>query len=365
PSAIRALALLWVASPTPDVRRVACETLARRDAREAIRMLVELIQDPEPHPNSVFFRVQAVPVGAFGVGSPGMTSIVNRTGRWLRVYTVDETFSPRFAVNSYDYENRVDTINHVQSAEFEMFANLMIQQSLSEILPARARIRELNDRLIGDLKRITGEDHGDDWESWTRWWVEDQGYAYDSTRFRSAPEAPLSADAPAEVSRFHYSCFAAGTPVLTILGPRVIESIRIGDRVLGQDGTTGELSFAPVRARLHNKPAATLRVEIDGEPIVATGIHRFWKVGQGWVMARDLKSGDAVRILGGVGRVSSVGLAPTQPVYNLEGGESQSFFVGRTAALVHDNSPVVPVRQPFDSVPEFTKLSTTRRQSAD
>ena len=36
----------------------------------------------------------------------------------------------------------------------------------------------------------------------------------------------------------------------------------------------------------------TLRIAIGGESIVATGIHRFWKAGKGWTMARELKAGD-------------------------------------------------------------------------
>ena len=34
-----------------------------------------------------------------------------------------------------------------------------------------------------------------------------------------------------------------------------------------------------------------------GESIAATGIHRFWKAGNGWTMARDLKPGDRIRAL--------------------------------------------------------------------
>ena len=39
---------------------------------------------------------------------------------------------------------------------------------------------------------------------------------------------------------------------------------------------------------------------MGGETIVATGIHRFWKAGKGWTMARDLKAGDRLRMIGGV-----------------------------------------------------------------
>ena len=69
---------------------------------------------------------------------------------------------------------------------------------------------------------------------------------------------------------------------------------------------TGELKYQPIVTAYHNPPNATLRIELGSETIVATGIHRFWKAGQGWVMARELKAGDALRTLGGLAVVKSV-----------------------------------------------------------
>ncbi len=82
---------------------------------------------------------------------------------------------------------------------------------------------------------------------------------------------------------------------------------------------------------------------------MATGIHRFWKAGKGWTMARDLKAGDPVRTLGGVATVASVVADKTQPVFNLEVADGHDFFVGRAAALVHDNSLVEATPAPFDA----------------
>src|SRR5205823_6045816 len=143
----------------------------------------------------------------------------------------------------------------------------------------------------------------------------------------------------------------AGTAVRTIDGPRPIEGLKVGDRVLTQDTKTGALSFQPVVAVYHNRPAPTLRVELGGEAIVATPIHRFWKAGKGWVMARELKPGDTVRTVGGVAEVASVSAEGTQPVFNMEVGANRSFFVGRGGALVHDNSLVEPTPEPFDGGP--------------
>ena len=64
-------------------------------------------------------------------------------------------------------------------------------------------------------------------------------------------------------------------------GLREIEGLRGGDEVITQDPRTGELKYRPLVAVYHNPPNGTLRIEIDGETIVATGIHRFWKAGKG------------------------------------------------------------------------------------
>jgi hypothetical protein len=130
---------------------------------------------------------------------------------------------------------------------------------------------------------------------------------------------------------------------------RPIEELRVGDQVLTQDLRSGALDFRSIVAVFHNPPNSTVRVRIGDETIVATPIHRFWKAGAGWVMARDLKAGDALRTLGGRATVSSLEGGAIAPVFNLEVPEGKSFFVGTQGALVHDNSLVDPVVRPFDT----------------
>jgi Pretoxin HINT domain len=99
-----------------------------------------------------------------------------------------------------------------------------------------------------------------------------------------------------------------------------------------------------------NKPDRLIEIDLGTEVIRATEIHRFWKAGEGWVAARDLKPGDILRALGGIAVVKSIKRGQVQPVFNLKVMQAQSFFVGRRGTLVHDNSPVEPVLQPFDMV---------------
>ena len=94
---------------------------------------------------------------------------------------------------------------------------------------------------------------------------------------------------------------------------------------------------------------------------MATGIHRFWKAGRGWVMARDLQVGDSLRVLGGVATVEAVEPNQTEPVFNLEVADGGSFFVGQVGALVHDNSLVEATPDPFDAAATVAVKKETSR----
>ena len=67
-------------------------------------------------------------------------------------------------------------------------------------------------------------------------------------------------------------------------------------------------------------------------------------------MARELKAGDVLRTLGGTATVKSVVENEIQPVFNLQVAEGESFFVGRSGVLAHDNSTINPTPEPFDAV---------------
>ena len=222
-----------------------------------------------------------------------------------------------------------------------------IQRDCQEIERINAGYAEQNGRVLPVLGDLTTQDLGSDPEAWTRWWTDEQGYAY-----RSSPK-PVVYEVVREqtlVSAASCSCFAAGTPVHTRAGLKAIETVMVGDQVLSQDVVTGELRYEPVVAAWHNRPDQTYQVRIDGETIVATGIHRFWKAREGWTMVRDLRPGDQVRTRSGVGTVDSVDKASVAPVFNLELPKGRSFFVGRSGALVHDYSLIETVDQPFDRI---------------
>jgi Pretoxin HINT domain/HEAT repeats len=237
-------------------------------------------------------------------------------------------------------------------------ANLNLEQRLAmdvQFLDAtNDRIELFNDRTLPVLKAITGQDLGPLPEKWKGWWTDQLGYVYQSN---IPATKPTYSDFVGVVGAYtHSACFAAGTLVQLVDGPQPIESIRVGDRVLSQGASTGTLAFQPVVATHRTPSNPTLRIALGDETIVATGIHRFWKAGKGWTMARELKAGDRLRILGGTAAINAITADQVQPVYNLDVAENRDFFVGTSGVLVHDYSFVQPVLEPFDRQPEQASL---------
>ncbi|WP_435020613.1 polymorphic toxin-type HINT domain-containing protein [Tundrisphaera sp. TA3] len=243
-------------------------------------------------------------------------------------------------------------------------AQRQLAEDVAMIDRTNEETRRANDPVLLAMRSVTGQDFGENQAAWSAWWTDQEGYAVLASATQSpstfTEDVPLGyvpqvapttiVDGPVvSVQRLRHSCFGAGTMVRTDAGSRAIETLNAGDRVLVQDAATGALGYQPIVAVFHNPPNATLRITLDQDDVVVTGIHRFWKAGQGWVMARELKVGDRVRTVGGVASVTAVADDRVQPVFNLEVAEGRSFFIGAAGALVHDNSLVEPVAAPFDA----------------
>ena len=177
---------------------------------------------------------------------------------------------------------------------------------------------------------------------------------------------PIPTSSPSFAGAYtHSACFAAGTLVQTIDGPRPIESIRVGDGSCRRARRPERSRFSRWSPSIATRLPPRLRIAIGGESIVATGIHRFWKAGKGWTMARELKPGDRLRMVGGTVQIESIEADKTQPVYNLDVAENRDFFVGTKGLLVHDFSFVQPVLEPFDRQSEITRGSRFRSKMID
>ena len=83
-------------------------------------------------------------------------------------------------------------------------------------------------------------------------------------------------------------CFVAGTAVLTTLGKKAIEDIRVGDKIPCVDHITGEESEKRVVATSVNKTDKLVELEIGGEIIRCTETHPFQVKDKGWVDAAEL-----------------------------------------------------------------------------
>jgi hypothetical protein len=257
------------------------------------------------------------------------------------------------------YESRLMRQRQQQSSDLAAIIGQILIESQASVFSAKLQthqVHQFNARIIQVLEATTGKNLGSDPESWRKWWAEEQGYTYEPSPPRSRQDLTLTDSKPTFASEVRVDCFAAGTPVRTLTGLRTIELVAVGDQVLTQDLRSGTLSYQPVVATVHSQPDKVLKIKLSQEAIKATAIDRFWKVGQGWVMARDLKPGDRLRSMGGISTVQTVDDSGSEPVFNLKVMESQSFFVGRQGMLVHDNSLVEPVLQPFDALPDLTAI---------
>ena len=98
------------------------------------------------------------------------------------------------------------------------------------------------------------------------------------------------------------------------------------------------------------------RICVEDEEIAATLGHPFWGSGDGWRMAKELKSGQLLHALDGSWPIRQVDELPDAEAYNLVVDDFHTYFVGRAKILTHDNT----IRRPTTCVvPGLT------RQTAD
>ena len=137
-------------------------------------------------------------------------------------------------------------------------------------------------------------------------------------------------------------CFIAGTTILTSLGKKTIESIKVGDVVPCVDHITGESTEKRVTSTSVRKIDRLIELDIDGEIIRCTETHPFQVRGRGWVNAADLNPGDIVYTNDwGTATIQSVNLLELDEpveVYNFEVEDSHTYFVGDLDVLVHNGS---------------------------
>jgi hypothetical protein len=233
----------------------------------------------------------------------------------------------------------------------------------------------LNERIHAALTTATGAEVEATPQAWWQWWLDYHEIPLNENRpvYRSFANydrrinlvgrltgpvssggsrgqplvltAPPSVDRLAEGSRC--SCFMRGTPVWTESGPVAIERIRIGDRVLSQHPLTGELAYKVVVQTSLRPPAKSLWLHVGSDQIPATLGHPFWVPGDGWTMAKQLKSGQRLHGAEGAYAIDKIEPGPTAEAHNLMVADFGAYFVGQQKLLVHDNTPWSTLDQPL------------------
>jgi hypothetical protein len=367
PRSSRALADLAVMTRSESVRQGAVTVLKKRPRRDYAGTLVEMIRGKIRH--------QIKPVE--GPGSTGALVLDTPRIRMILTYDAPAVFQPAETFRGYvGYDpnglpvivqgreldrgmnpnklHDIEVRTAVMIAEANIKATVVQQRmaaDLNQVEVLNQQAEENNARITPVLEVAAGApaDLKDDEEGWHVWWYDKLGYSYQSPPrevvFQNA--SPSQRPAP-----YITTCFAAGTPVRTLDGHRNIEAIQVGDQVLSQDAGTGALSFQPVVFVHHNPPGKTLRVALtSGESLVCSVYHRFWRANLGWAMARELKTGDTLRTVGGLAQVALVEPDTIQPLYNLDVAGSRTFFAGHGNLLVHDNTLPDHRLKPFDALP--------------
>jgi hypothetical protein len=237
----------------------------------------------------------------------------------------------------------------------------------SQVWNANQSTEMLNARVIEVLETATGKSLGNNPKNWWDWWREETGYAeadhevdrqyYSDTDsyYYGQPtiEPPSPPGGSSSGSGFRrvppgagggFECFAKGTLVWTKTGQRPIESLELGDLVLAQHVDTGELAYKPVIARTVRPPSPVLKLSVDGEDLVTTIGHPFWVAGVGWRMAKELGDAAVLQAVTGAAPLAAVEPAGELEAYNLVVADFNTYFVGESGVLVHDNTPRRPTK---------------------
>jgi hypothetical protein len=199
-----------------------------------------------------------------------------------------------------------------------------------------------NERVFYLLEQTSPEQFPRNPSVWWAWWKEyNEQRPYTPTNYVYQPTwCSYAQYTPLHVTTIRYaSCFVAGTTVVTETGDQAIETIQVGDRVLSQDVETGELAFKVVTGKILREPWPVVRMAIGSEEIIATKAHPFWVAGEGWKMAKELKAHDTLCSVAGPRSLDAAEpLAAPQQAYNLYVEDFNTYFVGKSGLLVHDNT---------------------------
>ena len=159
------------------------------------------------------------------------------------------------------------------------------------------------------------------------------GIAYDAVTIAANLYAGQALNSPSQ-------CFVAGTVVLTMVGDRAIETVQAGDMVWAENPETGEKELKAVVRTFVNEASELMHISVNGEEIVTTLEHPFYSPVKGWTVACKLRAGDILVLQSGkyviVEKVQHEILESPIAVYNFEVADFHTYYVGKSAVLVHN-----------------------------
>lgn len=226
------------------------------------------------------------------------------------------------------------------------------------------RAQLVNQRIATALNLATDQDLPASPQVWWKWWNDENEVYVEGPKavhsirpgeqlarldIQQQIEARIRAREIAEMSQNpprRHDCLAAGTPVWTARGAVAIEKIMIGDMVLAQDVETGELAYQVVLQTTIRPPTSLIKIHVGDETIETSAGHPYWVAGEGWVKARDLRSGMELHTATGPARVGLVETGSFALSYNLIVDGVSTYFAGKQRILTHDNT----VRRPTDAI---------------
>jgi hypothetical protein len=351
-------------SQWPSVRKSAAEQLKQRPLFDYVPLLLQALTPPiqtrfavNVGPDGLvrhrhqFFRegagenylLDASYVGV-PVGVPIGVLRINRTG----VPIDDPQLGGQRVRNRQANRRRIAQADREAAIVRELVAvNQAVQSAKIErnVAVANQQIAAANQVIFAALEESTGqvgvEASPNGWWGWWQDYTETYQGEKPTYRQTNAQFVPHFVPCIYVVST---SCFPAGTAVRTLDGMKNIEEVRVGDRVLSQDVESGELAFKLVLQTTQRPPSELLEIELGEATLATTKGHPFWVNGVGWRMAKQLQSGDQVHTLNGGLKVRRVEALAPAAAFNLVVADFNSYFVGTTQALVHDNTYRKPTR---------------------
>lgn len=217
-----------------------------------------------------------------------------------------------------------------------------------EIAQANAQSQAAANRVYSVLRQATGEQLEAAPEIWWEWWRK-YNYrslaekSYKRQRYQQVDAAPLTLKESRYAGTTQFSCLVAGTTIQTGSGLRAIEQIRVGDLVLAQDVETAELALKPVVRTTLRDPESIFRIKTQHGDIRATGGHRWWISGNGWLMSAQLQPGMLMHNAQGTTKITAIEVeADPLPTHNLIVEGFHTYFVGSDHVLSFDNADPVP-----------------------